>query len=255
MSRENNQCILDVADLEKSYHATFGGEEIIYPVLGGLTFQVEPRELVAIMGRSGCGKTTLLKTLGMLERPDKGTILYKGVNTAQLHGDVLAGIRRKELAFIFQDFHLMDSLSVRENIMLPLILDEADYEKSLHTVSEIAEKFGLKALLDKKPYALSGGEKQRTAICRAMAMDPQLILADEPTGNLDSKSSQLVIETLKEINRETGKTILIVTHDPQIASYCKRILFLKDGKILEDLKRSGSREEFYQKIIEKMIML
>lgn len=255
MSKGKESYILDVKELEKSYHAAFGGEEIVYPVLKGLDFQVEFGEFVGIMGRSGCGKTTLLKTLGMLLRPDKGMVFYNHVDTCKLCGDVLARIRREELAFIFQDFHLMNSLSVRENIMLPLILNEDDYEKSLCKVSEIAERFGLLPLLNKKPYALSGGEKQRTAICRAMVMGPQLILADEPTGNLDSRSSGLVIETLAGINRETRKTVLLVTHDPQIASFCKRILFLKDGRILEDLKRNGDREDFYQEIIEKMILL
>ncbi len=255
MSNGKEQYILEVKELEKSYHAAFGKEKIVYPVLKSLDFHVEPGEFAAIMGRSGCGKTTLLKTLGMLLRPDKGMVFYNGVDTCRLRGDALARIRREELAFVFQDFHLMDSLSVRENIMLPLILNEDDHEKSLRKVSEIAERFGLLPLLDKKPYALSGGEKQRTAICRAMVMDPQLILADEPTGNLDSRSSGLVIETLAGINRETKKTVLIVTHDPQIASCCRRIIFLKDGKILEDLRRSGDREEFYQEIIGKMILL
>lgn len=247
--------ILEARDLEKSYHAEFVAEKVTYPVLKGVTFQIEPQEFVGVMGRSGCGKTTLLKILGMLHRPDAGTCLYGGVNMQRIHGDVLARIRRKEVAFIFQDFHLMDSLTVRENIMLPLILNEDDYRESLQAVTETAGRFGIEPLLDKKPYALSGGEKQRTAICRAMVMDPKLILADEPTGNLDSKSSDTVIESLVSINREMGKTIIIVTHDPQIASYCGRILFLKDGLVLEDLKRVGDRQDFYQEILKRMIRL
>lgn len=247
--------ILEVRDLEKSYHADFGAEKATYPVLKGVTFQIEPQEFVGVMGRSGCGKTTLLKTLGMLHRPDAGTCFYEGVNTQRIHGDVLARIRRKEVAFIFQDFHLMDSLTVRENIMLPLILNEDDHQESLRAAAEIAEKFDLSPLMDKKPYALSGGEKQRAAICRAMVMNPKLILADEPTGNLDSKSSETVIESLEHINRELGKTVVIVTHDPQIASHCRRILFLKDGLVLEDLKRSGNRREFYQEILKRMFRL
>lgn len=247
--------ILEVRDLEKSYHADFGAEKVTYPVLKGITFQVEPQEFIGVMGRSGCGKTTLLKTLGMLNRPDKGTVFYGGVNTQRISGDVLARIRRKEAAFIFQDFRLMDSLSVRENIMLPLILNEDDHKESLQAVAETAGKFGILPLLDKKPYALSGGEKQRAAICRAMVMDPKLILADEPTGNLDSKSSETVIEYLADINRELGKTVVLVTHDPQIASYCSRILFLKDGLVLEDLRRTGNRQEFYREILNRMIEL
>ena len=143
----------------------------------------------------------------------------------------------------------MDSLSIKENIMLPLILDEADVQESKKKYEEMAEKFAIADLLDKKPYELSGGEKQRTAICRALIYNPDLILADEPTGNLDSASSEVVIHTLEEINKKMGKTILLVTHDPIIASSCDRIIFLKDGKVKEDLKRTGDKEQFYNEII------
>lgn len=255
MSNMDCQFILEVEELKKGYHVMIGEEQVVYPVLNGLTFHVEQKELIGIMGRSGCGKTTLLKILGMLNRPDKGSVFYNGISVTKLYGDVLAEIRRKEIAFIFQDFHLMDSLSVRENIMLPLILNEDDYSKSLQAVNIVAQQFGIFSLLDKKPYALSGGEKQRTAICRAMVMNPKLILADEPTGNLDSKSSKIVIESLVNINQEMGKTILIVTHDPQIASYCNRVLFLKDGILLEDLKKLGNQEMFYQEILQRMFKL
>lgn len=154
-----------------------------------------------------------------------------------------------KLAFVFQDYYLMDSLSIKENIMLPLILDEADIQESKKKCEEMAEKFAITDLLDKKPYELSGGEKQRTAICRALIYNPDLILADEPTGNLDSASSEVVIHTLEEINKKMGKTILLVTHDPIIASSCDRIIFLKDGKVKEDLKRTGDKEQFYNEII------
>lgn len=250
---DNFDHILEISDLEKSYRTTSAGEgEKIYPVLRGISFDVRRQEFVGIMGRSGCGKTTLLKTLGLIHRQDAGSIFYKGVKTNEFYGDDLAELRRKEIAFIFQDFYLLESLSVRENIMLPMLLNEDDPAKGKRLALKLAEKFGLAHLLDKKPSELSGGEKQRTAICRAMIMNPNLILADEPTGNLDSNSSLTVIESLSQINREDGVTVLLVTHDPQIASYCSRIIFLKDGKILEELNREGTREEFYGRIVAQM---
>lgn len=256
MSESQNPYILEVQELEKGYHVSASSGELVYPVLKKISFQVERGEFVGIMGRSGCGKTTLLKTLGMLQRPDQGKVLYDGVSTRTLYGDALAKIRRTEMAFIFQDFRLMDSLSVRENIMLPLILNEDDRKESLSAVLRMAEKFGIQKLLDKKPYELSGGEKQRAAICRAMVIDPRLVLADEPTGNLDSNSSRIVIESLAEMNQKLGKTVLLVTHDPGVASYCKRILFLKDGCILDDIQRDGNdRETFYREILGRMVDL
>lgn len=245
--------ILETRELERKYQIiSQNSEKVTYPVLNGISFNVQPREFVGIMGRSGCGKTTLLKTLGMIDKPDKGTVLYNGVETSEIFGRQLENIRRNEIAFVFQDYYLMDSLTVSENIMLPLILDEADIKKSKQAVQILAEKFDIANLLNKKPYELSGGEKQRVAICRALIPDPELILADEPTGNLDSNSSEVVIESLANINEELGKTVLLVTHDPIIASYCKRILFLKDGKLLEDLEKTGTQDEFYDEIVKRM---
>ena len=225
------------------------GDSSTYPVLNNVSFEIEEGEFVGIMGRSGCGKTTLLKAVGMLDKPDDGTIYYKDKDTKDIYRAELARLRRTEIAFVFQDYYLMDSLSIKENIMLPLILDEADIQESKKKCEEMAEKFAITDLLDKKPYELSGGEKQRTAICRALIYNPDLILADEPTGNLDSASSEVVIHTLEEINKKMGKTILLVTHDPIIASSCDRIIFLKDGKVKEDLKRTGDKEQFYNEII------
>ena len=210
---------------------------------------------VALIGNPNCGKTTLLKTIGMLNKPNGGKILYNGEDTTEIYGDHLAKIRRTQLAFIFQDFYLMDSLTVRENIMLPLILNEDDPEESSKVAEKVAEKLGIKALLEKKPYELSGGEKQRTAICRAMAENPELILADEPTGNLDSNSSKQVISTLSYINQKLGKTIVMVTHDPKMASYGKKTFFLKDGVILDSLIKKESNEKYYEKILNKMVQI
>lgn len=245
--------VLEVENLVRNYRksAIKESEEDV-KVLKGISFQVTEGEFVGIMGKSGCGKTTLLKTIGMLNKPNGGKVLYNGEDTTEIYGDHLAEIRRTQLAFVFQDFYLMNSLTVRENIMMPLILNEDDPVESSKTAETMAEKLGIYKLLDKKPYELSGGEKQRTAICRAMAENPELILADEPTGNLDSNSSKQVIHTLSYINQEFGKTIVMVTHDPQMASYCSRLILLKDGVILEDLKNSGNQEVFYQEILGKM---
>ena len=198
------------------------------------------------------GKTTLLKVLGMLDKPEKGTVFYKGKDTKEIYGTELAKIRRTELSFIFQDFCLMDSLSIKDNILLPRILDEAEIEESKKICENLTKKFNINKLLNKKPYELSGGEKQRVAICRALINNPQIILADEPTGNLDSNSSEVVMRTLESINGEMGKTILLVTHDPMIASFCKRIIFLKDGQVIENLKRADNKEMFYQEILKRM---
>lgn len=242
--------VLQVENLIRSYRKSVIKEsEEDVKVLKGISFQVAEGEFVGIMGKSGCGKTTLLKTLGMIDKPTDGTIKFMGEDTSELYGDKLADIRNSKIGFIFQDYYLMDSLSIKENIMLPLILDEADVQESKKKCEEMAEKFAIADLLDKKPYELSGGEKQRTAICRALIYNPDLILADEPTGNLDSASSEVVIHTLEEINKKMGKTILLVTHDPIIASSCDRIIFLKDGKVKEDLKRTGDKEQFYNEII------
>lgn len=253
MSGDEKKKILEVIDLKRSYSATTPeGKEITYPVLKGISFEVNQGEFIGVMGASGCGKTTLLKAIGMLEKPNEGKVLYKGKPTEEIYGDNLARIRRTEIAFIFQDYYLMDSLTVKENIMLPLILNENDIKESEETASRIAKQFGIGDLLEKKPYELSGGEKQRTAICRAMSENPELIFADEPTGNLDSNSSMQVITTLKEINEKMGKTIIMVTHDPKMASFCNKILLLKDGIIIGEIIDQNDRERFYQKIIEKM---
>lgn len=221
-------------------------------VLKGVTFKAEEGEYIAVMGRSGCGKTTLLKTLGLIDRQTEGRIRFMGKDTDGLSGDERANIRRTKIGFIFQDFYLMDSLSVEENIMLPMVLSGGQWEAMVNEAGKYAREFEIEHLLKKRPCELSGGEKQRAAICRALIHGPELILADEPTGNLDSKSGEIVTDALKRIHGTMGKTIIVVTHDPRVASGSKRIIFLKDGNILEDLKRSGSEEDFYKEILERM---
>ncbi len=246
--------VIEVEELFREYTkiSRDEGEEESIKVLKGLSFMIKEQEFVGIMGKSGCGKTTLLKTLGVIDKPTKGKLYFCGKNTRELWSDELADIRRRKIGFVFQDFYLMDSLSVSENIMLPMVLDKKDVKQCVKMSEEYAELFGIMHLMDKYPYELSGGEKQRVAISRALINDPDVILADEPTGNLDSKSGKTVIEALERINKEMKKTIIMVTHDPQVASRCKRILFLKDGVILEDLRRKESVEEFYGKILERM---
>lgn len=246
--------VLEVEKLIRNYQKAVGkkGTEDI-KVLKGLNFQVEEGDFTGIMGKSGCGKTTLLKVLGLIDKQTDGTVRFMGQDTKGLSGDTLADIRRTKLGFIFQDYYLMDSLTVEENIMLPMILGQENAQKMMDAAKEYAEKFQIDHLLNKNPYELSGGEKQRVAICRALINNPDLILADEPTGNLDSKSGKIVIEELRTINQEMKKTIVMVTHDPQMASNCRKIILLKDGVILETLERGEkSQEEFYQEIIGKM---
>lgn len=245
--------VLKVENLIRSYRkSVLKASEEDVKVLKGLNFSVIKGEFVGIMGRSGCGKTTLLKTLGMIDKPTSGKIEFMGTDTSTFHSESLADIRREQIGFIFQDFYLMDSLSVEENIMLPMILGNEKREILMKVTKCYAEQFQISHLLHKNPYELSGGEKQRVAICRALVNDPDLVLADEPTGNLDSKSGAIVIDALNKINKEYGKTIVMVTHDPQMASYCERIILLKDGMILDNLIKGDNQDEFYQNIISKM---
>ena len=246
--------ILEVKELVRDYSIISEDkkERTQIHVLKGLDFSVEAGEFVGVMGKSGCGKTTLLKTLGLIHRPTSGSVWLEGEDTGKLPEEKRADIRNRKIGFIFQDFYLMNSLSVEENIMLPMILKKSPVKEMQKKAKNLAEQFEIGKLLQKNPYELSGGERQRVAICRALINDPELILADEPTGNLDSHSGQLVIDTLNRIHMEYKKTIIMVTHDPKMASYCDRILLLKDGKILEEMKRVKEQERFYFRILGKM---
>lgn len=235
--------IIKVADLKKS----FGSVE----VLKGLNFKVEEGERVAIMGKSGCGKTTLLKMLGLIDYPTEGAVYYKGQDSSILSSDEISEMRLNDIGFVFQDFRLLDSLTIQENIMLPMIIDREEENIMLERCNYYAEKVGIKHLLNKKPSQISGGEKQRASICRALINDPSVIYADEPTGSLDSKTGEMIINILVNTNIELNKTLIMITHDPLIASYCNRVIWLKDGMLADEI-RENDREKLYMKIIEKM---
>lgn len=235
--------IIKVVDLKKS----FGPVE----VLKGLNFTIEEGERIAIMGKSGCGKSTLLKLLGLIDNSTQGAVYYKGESEENLSNDEISDIRLNDIGFVFQDFRLLDSLTVQENIMLPMIIGREEEKVMLERCEYYAEKVGIQHLLNKKPCNISGGEKQRTSICRALMNDPSIIYADEPTGSLDSKTGKMIIDILLNINTELNKTLIMVTHDPLIASYCNRVIWLEDGLLAHEIRENNS-EKLYIDIIEKM---
>ena len=239
--------VIKAENIRKNYQHT--------KVLKGIDLTIEEGEFVGIMGKSGSGKTTLLKILGMIELMTGGDLFYGKDNIKKISNKEAAKIRREELGFIFQEFFLMESLSVLENVMLPLYISKSADEKGKKRAKTLMERFGIGELEHKMPDELSGGERQRVAICRALINDPRIVFADEPTGNLDSKSGKIVIDTLKTIHQELGKTVIMVTHDPQMASYCDRMILLKDGVILGQLERKTNYNDFDKEIIEKMIEL
>ena len=226
------QNILAVDHLEKGYnYISSKGEKVSCPVLENISFQIEHKEFVGIMGRSGCGKTTLLKVLGMLDKPEKGTVFYKGKDTKEIYGTELAKIRRTELSFIFQDFCLMDSLSIKDNILLPRILDEAEIEESKKICENLTKKFNINKLLNKKPYELSGGEKQKIALLRSFSKNASLIILDEPSSALDSQSKKQLVYYINATKK--SKIYIIVSHDQEILSCCDYLIDCQGGSIAE----------------------
>lgn len=218
----------------------------------GLNLSIKKGSFIGIMGRSGCGKTTLLKLLGGLEFSTEGEIRYLKKTLTHLNNEQLARYRREEVGFVFQDYNLMESLTVKENIMLPMLLNKKKIKEIEESVRYYSKYFGIEKLLNKYPEEISGGEQQRTSICRALANDPHLILADEPTGNLDSQSSKEVIGCLKEMNVNLGKTVVLVTHDPYIASFADQVVLLKDGLVEKILKKDRQRDLFLKNLLENL---
>ena len=244
--------ILEVKNLKKYY----GSHGNITKAVDGISFDVLEGDFVAIMGASGSGKTTLLNTISTIDTVTSGNIYLDGVDITTLKEEELADFRRENLGFIFQDFNLLDTLTIEENIALSLIINHEDILKLDKKVDEIAKKLGIRDILDKFPYEVSGGQKQRCACARALINEPKLILADEPTGALDSKSSRMLLETMDEMNERLNATILIVTHDSFSASFCKRVIFIKDGKIFNEiLKGDKSRKDFFNEILDVLTML
>lgn len=245
--------ILDVKNVKKIYTTRYGGQQV--QALSDVTFSVEPKEYVAIMGESGSGKTTLLNILAALDKPTSGKVCLKGRDLGDIKDKEMAAFRRQNLGFVFQDFNLLDTFSLEDNIYLPLVLAGKKYAEMNSRLQPIAEQLGITHLLKKYPYEVSGGQKQRAAVARALITKPQMILADEPTGALDSRTADDLMELFTDINRN-GQTILMVTHSVRAASSANRVLFIKDGEVFHQIYRGNlSNEEMYQKIADALTVL
>lgn len=244
--------ILEVKNIEKYY----GGKSNLTKAIDNISFSVEKGDFLGIMGASGSGKTTLLNCISTIDRVTSGHILINNKDITKLKGNDLSKFRSEELGFIFQDFNLLDTLTIFENIALALTIQKVKPDKIESKVKDIAEKIGISEILNKYPYQVSGGQKQRTAAARAMITNPKLVLADEPTGALDSKSARQLLENLEFLNEKLNASILMVTHDAFSASYASRIIFIKDGKIFNELvKGTDSRKQFFERIIEVQTLL
>lgn len=245
--------LLQVKHVKKIYTTRFGGNQV--QALYDVDFSVEKGEYVAVMGESGSGKTTLLNILATLDKPTTGEVWLDGKNMTAVPDKHLASFRRENLGFVFQDFNLLDTFSIRDNILLPLVLAGMKYDEMEQRLKPLAESLGITSLLEKFPYEVSGGQKQRTAVARALITNPQMIFADEPTGALDSKATDQLLNNFEEINRQ-GETILMVTHSTRAASHASRVLFIKDGIVYHQIyKGDMSNEEMYESISNTLTLL
>ena len=246
------ETILKIEDIEKYY----GNKSSLTKAIDHISFEVNKGEFISIMGASGSGKTTLLNCISTIDRVTSGHIYLEGKDITKLKGNELNKFRREELGFIFQDFNLLDTLTAYENIALALSIQNVNAKEIDQRIKEIAEKLNILDVLKKYPYQMSGGQKQRVASARAIITNPKLILADEPTGALDSKSSKMLLESFESLNKELKATILMVTHDAFTSSYSSRVIFIKDGKIFHELIRGNdTRKEFFDKIIDVVTLL
>lgn len=244
--------ILKLDNVEKYY----GSRSALTKAVDRISFQVARQEFVAIMGASGSGKTTLLNCVSTIDRVTAGKIYVDGEDITKLRGEKLNQFRREKLGFIFQDFNLLDTLTARENIALALAIQKVHSLEIADRIEKVSEELGIVDVLDKFPYQMSGGQKQRVASARAIIADPKLILADEPTGALDSRSARMLLEQFESLNQRFQSTILMVTHDAFAASYASRVIFLKDGKIFNEIRRGNhSRKQFFDQIIDVVTML
>lgn len=245
--------LLEVKNLKKVYTTRFGGNQV--QALGNVNFSVEKGEYVAIMGESGSGKTTLLNILAALDKPSSGEILLNGQNLTEIKESAMAAFRREHLGFVFQDFNLLDTFSLKDNIFLPLVLSGKAYQEMEQKLTPIAKQLGITQILGNYPYEVSGGQKQRAAVARALITSPEVILADEPTGALDSKATDQLLSLFSQIN-EAGQTIVMVTHSTKAASHANRVLFIKDGEVFHQLyKGSMSNEEMFEKISNTLTVI
>ena len=250
---EKLMSLLEVKNVKKIYTTRFGSNQV--EALRDVNFTVERGEYVAIMGESGSGKTTLLNILAALDKPTEGKVYLKDRDLGKLKEKEIATFRRQNLGFVFQDFNLLDTFSLKDNIFLPLVLSGKKYPEMEKRLKPIAEKLGIEKLLEKYPYEVSGGQKQRAAIARALITKPQLILADEPSGALDSKAADSLMNLFTTINQE-GQTIVMVTHSVKAASSAKRVLFIKDGKVFHQIYRGNlTNEEMYERISDTLKIL
>lgn len=244
--------VLEVKEIEKYY----GNKSNLTKAIDHISFSVDEGEFVGIMGASGSGKTTLLNCISTIDKVTAGHIMINGTDITQLKGNALNQFRREELGFIFQDFNLLDTLTAYENVALALTIQKVKPSEIDKRVKQIAGRLGIVDILQKYPYQVSGGQKQRIAAARAIVTNPKLILADEPTGALDSRSARQLLENFEVLNQTMNATILMVTHDAFTASYADRILFIKDGRIFNELMKGGeSRKEFFEKIIDVVTLL
>ncbi len=250
----NNNYILQVENLTKTY----GKGSTQTEALSGISFDVLEGEFLGVMGASGSGKTTLLNCIATMLKPSMGKVILRGKNIASFKGGQLADYRGKEIGYLFQEFELLDNLTARENISLPLALHGIGGKEADKRISTLVEKFDIAGVLDKFPAQMSGGQKQRVAATRSLVFDPSIVLADEPTGALDSKNSKILMDMLASINESEHKTIMMVTHDANAASYCSRIIFIQDGKLFHELRKSTEKEtqdSFYKRIVTVMAQL
>lgn len=237
--------ILEVKNLKKIYKTKLGGNQV--EALSNISFSIDYGEYVAIMGESGSGKTTLLNIMASLDRPTEGSVLLNGTAYADIKEDQLSSFRRDHLGFVFQDFNLLDNFNIKDNILLPLVLSNRSRQEMKDTLLPLVRKLGIEKLLKKYPYEVSGGQKQRAAAARALITSPSLILADEPTGALDSRSSDELLKLFSDINRE-GQTIVMVTHSVRAAGCANRVLFIKDGRIFSEVSKHSANEDITPKI-------
>lgn len=245
--------LLEVKNVKKIYTTRFGGNKV--EALRDVNFSVEPGEYVAIMGESGSGKSTLLNILAQLDCPTSGKVISKGRDLSTIKEKEMSAFRRQNLGFVFQDFHLLDTFTLKDNIFLPLVLSGRRYEEMEQRLAPIARHLGIEKILEKYPYEVSGGQKQRVAVARALIIKPQIVLADEPTGALDSKAAQELLRLFSSVNHD-GQTILMVTHSVKAASSANRVMFIKDGEVFHQLYRGNlTDEQMYQKISDTLTVL